>query len=70
MPNKITVSLSGIVAQIDQATGKLSTAKNKALTGAEKQKLAVKIKNLMKIKNMVRENCPKGKKGLNIVVPT
>jgi hypothetical protein len=65
MPKKVTISLSGIVKQIDQATGKLSAARGKAATGLEKRELAAKIKNLKKIKKLVREHC----RGLNIIVP-
>ena len=67
MPKKVTISLSGIVKQIDQATGRLSAAKNKATTGLEKQRLAVKIKKLKKIKSQVQMYC---KGGLNLTVPT
>jgi hypothetical protein len=70
MPNKVTISLGEIVTQIDQATARLAAAQGKALTKVEKQKLAVKIKNLKKIKISVKKNCPKGKSGLTIVVPT
>jgi len=66
MPKKVTISLSNIVKQIDKATQELSTTKTKAITSAEKQSLALKIKNLKKIKGSVKEICPKGKNGLNI----
>jgi hypothetical protein len=67
MPKKITISLHRIVTQIDQATGKLTAAENKTPAMAERKRLAIKIKNLKKIKGLVIKNCPKN--GLNIVVP-
>lgn len=69
MPKTISISLTGIVKQIEEAEKKLANAETKALTGQEKKKLAVKIKNLKKIKKLVKENCPKGKIGYTIVVP-
>jgi hypothetical protein len=69
MPKKVSISLSDIVKQIDQATTKLAAARGKVLTNVEKQKLAAKIKNLKKIKGWVQDNCPKGKPGLTIIVP-
>ena len=57
MPKKVTVSLKGIVKEIDEATKKLSGAKNKAISGLDKKKLAVKINNLKKIRAAVKANC-------------
>jgi hypothetical protein len=61
MPKKVTISLHGIVNQIDAATKKLMKAKTDAVTAIEKQQLGVKIQNLKKIKSQVVLNCPKGK---------
>jgi hypothetical protein len=66
MTKKVTISLRGIVKQIDQATRQLSAARTRATTGMEKQRLAVKIKKLKKIKSQVKTYC----RGLNIIVPT
>jgi transcriptional regulator len=67
MAKKVTVSLHGIVKQIDQATAKLSAAQTKALTGIEKQRLTVKIKNLKKVRALVIQDCPKGNHAYNII---
>ena len=61
MPKKVTISLHGIVNQIDLAEKKLAAAEKKAVTQAEKKELAVKVSNLKKIKALVVKNCPKGK---------
>ena len=53
MPKKVTISLHGIVNQIDAATKKLTKAKTDAVTAVEKQQLGVKIQNLKKIKSEV-----------------
>jgi len=66
MTKKITISLSGIVKQIDQATRQLSAAKGEATTRREKQILAVNIRKLKKIRREVQMRC----RGLNITVPT
>jgi hypothetical protein len=66
MPKKPSISLQGIVTQIDQATKQLSTAKKKATKALDKRKLAAKIKNLQRMKKKVRSHCH----GLNITVPT
>ncbi len=66
MPKKVTISLHGIVNQIDAATKKLSNAKANAITSGEKQQLGVKIQNLKKIKSEVILNCPKGKPSYGI----
>ena len=66
MPKKITISLHGIVDQIEAATKKLVKAKADAVTAAKKQQLGVKIQNLEKIKSQVIVNCPKGKPSYGI----
>jgi hypothetical protein len=66
---KITISLHGIVAQINKAEKQLAAARNKTMASTEKQKLAVKIKHLKKIRVLVKRDCQNGKKGLNIAVP-
>jgi hypothetical protein len=66
MPKKVTISLHGIVKQIDEATKKLDKVKSKAITGVEKQQLAVKVQNLRKIRAQVIVNCPKGKPSYGI----
>ena len=70
MPKKVRISLRGIVEQIDQASGKLSRARDKAATRIEKQKLAAKIRNLKRIRAQVKQLCPNGVRGLTVVVPT
>jgi hypothetical protein len=67
MPKKVTISLHGVVNQIKAATAKLAKARNRAISGAEKQQLAVKIKNLEKIKSLVIKNCPKSKPAYGII---
>jgi hypothetical protein len=64
MPKKIIISLSGIVQQIDEAIGKLSSAKGKAANVLEKRKLDVKIRKLKQVRKEAREPC----RGLNIEV--
>jgi len=66
MSKKITISLHGIVDQMEAATKKLVKAKADAVTAAEKQQLGVKIQNLEKIKSQVIVNCPKGKPSYGI----
>jgi hypothetical protein len=67
MAKKVTISLHGIVKQIEIATKKLEGAKSKAVTGAEKQQLGVKIKNLKGIRSLVIQNCPKSKPSYGII---
>jgi hypothetical protein len=67
MPKKVTISLHGIVKQLDEAEKKLAAAHKKAVTAVEKTQLAAKIKNLKKIRSEVIKNCPKGKPAYNIV---
>jgi hypothetical protein len=66
MPKKVIISLHGIVRQIEIATKKLHWAKTKAISGAEKQQLEAKIKNLKTIRSLVIKNCPKGKPSYGI----
>lgn len=66
MPKKVTISLHGIVRQIEIATNKLQRAKTGAISNAEKQQLAVKIKNLHSIRSLVIKNCPKSKPSYGI----
>jgi len=66
MSKKVTISLSGIVKEIDKATGQLSAAKRKAAARREKQSLAVNIKKLKKIRYEVQMRC----RGLTIAVLT
>ncbi|MGB7848206.1 MAG: hypothetical protein WBL63_21525 [Candidatus Acidiferrum sp.] len=69
MPKKVTVSLKGIVKEIDAVTGKLSDLKGKAITSQEKQRLAANIEGLKKIRAEVRERCPKsGRLAYGVVV--
>lgn len=68
MPKKV-VSLHGIVKQIEEATKKLKAAEGEVTTSGEKKKLATIIKNLNKIKNEVKNNCPKGKSSYGIAIP-
>ena len=67
MPKKVTISLHGIVNQINQAEKKLTAAHKKAVTSVEKAQLATKIKNLKKIRSEVVKNCPKSKPNYGIV---
>jgi hypothetical protein len=64
---KVKISLKHIITQIDQASEKLLVAGRKAKTNVEKKKVAGKIKELTKIKKLVRIAC---KNGLTITVPT
>jgi hypothetical protein len=67
MPKKVTISLHGIVRQIKIATKKLEKAEAKAITAAEAQQLASKVKNLKAIEVLVIKNCPKSKPSYGIV---
>lgn len=63
MSKNVKISLEGIAGQIDKATRELTKVKPKARTVQEKKRLAVKIRKLKAIKNILP--C----RGLNIVVP-
>jgi hypothetical protein len=67
MPKKVTISLHGIVNQIDQAEKKLTAAHKKAVSNVEKKQLEAKIKHLKKIRSEVIKDCPKSKPAYNIV---
>lgn len=66
MPKSIRVSLKEIVEQINRAEKELSGAQTKAKNDLVKRRLAVKIRNLNKVKTSVKEIC----KGYLIIVPT
>jgi len=69
MPNKIEISLKGIVAQVGKAESELSAAKGKAKNTLAKKRVAAKIKRLKKVKMKVQQIC-KGIHSYTITVPT
>jgi len=70
MPKKITVSLKGILREIEKTKKQLKKAEKKAARSSDKKLLALAIKNLTAAGGEVKVACKNGEPAMNYVVLT